>query len=111
MDIEVRIDKESLSIDIENPHRFDVAQVTEDIVGFGRKLGVDLAELQIGKLIPKMIRGVAGCEGGCPSNAMSLARQGFGDFRLSYFEGGILTAVYTLDNNSPLEVKVFPEFE
>jgi hypothetical protein len=42
---------------------------------------------------------------------MSLARQGFGDFRLSYVEGGILTAVYTLDNDRPLEVKVFPEFE
>ncbi len=111
MDLDVSIDKESLNINIENPYKFDVAQVTESIVDFGKKFGVDLASLEIEKLIPRMIRGVAGCEGGCPADAKSLVREGLGDFNISYVEGGILTAVQTLENGKPLKVKIFPDFE
>ncbi len=111
MDLDVSINKESLSINIENPHRFDVAQVTGRIVDFGKKLGVDLARLEMERLIPRMVRGVAGCEGGCPADAKSLVREGFGDFDIAYVEGGILTARQSLGNGTTLEVKLFPDFE
>ncbi len=111
MDLDVSINKESLNINIENPHRFDVTQVTGRILDFGKKLGVDLTPLQIEKLIPRMVRGVAGCEGGCPADAKSLVREGFGDFDIAYVEGGILTAQQSLGNGTKLEVKIFPEFE
>jgi hypothetical protein len=110
MDIDVKIDKESLNINIDNPYRFDISRVTKNIIDFGKKTGVDLSQLKIDKLILKMIRGVAGCEEGCPADAKSLVREGFENFAISYVEGGILTAVHTLENGKPLEVKVFPEF-
>lgn len=111
MEIDVSIDKESLSIDVENPYRVDVTQVTEEIHDFGSKFGADLVPLEIDRLIPRMIRGVAGCEGGCPSDAMSMVRSGFGNFKLEYVEGGILTAVQTLDNGKRVEVRIFPDFD
>lgn len=110
MDIDISINGESLTINVDNPHRFDVNGVMGDITGFGKKFGVDLAPYEIDKLIPKMIRGVAGCEAGCPSDAMGVARRGFGKFKIEYIEGGILTASQKLENGKPLEVKVFPDF-
>ncbi|GBE03131.1 hypothetical protein BMS3Abin09_00039 [bacterium BMS3Abin09] len=111
MDIDVKIDKESLHIEVENAYRVDVPQVTNDIHDFGNKLGVDLTPLNIENLIPRMIRGVAGCEGGCPSDAMRMVREGFGKFKLKYVEGGILTAVQTLESGKLLEVRIFPDFD
>lgn len=111
MDIDVKINSESMSISIDNPHRFDMAKHTGKILSFGKKLGVDLTPLEVDKLIPRMIRGVAGCEKGCPSDAKSLVQDGFGLFDLSYIEGGILTAVHNLENGHPLEVKIFPDFD
>lgn len=110
MEIDISIGKESLTINIENPHRFDLAQVMRNVLEFGRDKGVDIKELRIDQLIPRMIRGVAGCEGGCPSDAKSVVREGFGNFDLSYVEGGILKAVQPLDNGKPLEIKIFPDF-
>ena len=110
MDIDIRIDCESLTITVENPHRFDVSHVVQRIYDFGMKFGVDLNALKIGKLIPEMVRGVAGCEGGCPADAKSLVRTGFGDFTLAYIEGGILSASYNLDNGKLFELKIFPDF-
>ena len=111
MDIDVSINKESLNINVENPHRVDVSHVTESIIDFGKKIGVDLSLLEIERLIPRMVRGVAGCEGRCPSDAQSLVREGFGGFDLSYVEGGILTAHQTLKDGNPFEVKIFPDFD
>jgi hypothetical protein len=111
MDIDISINGKSLSIHIENPHRFDMSGAMEDIAGFGEKYGVNLSPYDLDKLIPVMIRGVAGCEAGCPSDAMGVVRRGFGNFRLSYIEGGILAAVQNLDNGDPLEIKVFPDFD
>ena len=110
MDIDISIGNESLTINIENPHELDLTDIMKSIVDFGMKLGVDLTGLKTEKLISRMIRGVAGCEGGCPADAKGLARQGFGDFSLSYTEGGILSAVHTLENGKHLSVKIFPEF-
>ena len=110
MDIDIRINGESITVNVDNPHTFDVSNVMDDIAGFGRENGVDLSAYEIEKLIPLMIRGVAGCEAGCPSDAMGVARRGFGNFRIEYVEGGILTATQSLDNGQPLELKIFPDF-
>ncbi len=111
MDIDVRIDNESLSVNIDDPYNFDVAAVTSDILDFGRKHEFDLSPLNLDGLIPRMIRGVAGCEGGCPADAKNLVREGYGGFNLSYVEGGILTANKSLDNGHAIEVKIFPDFD
>ncbi len=110
MDIDVSIGSETLTVSVENPYKLDVSHVTKNITGFGSKIGVDLTVLKIEKLISRMIRGVAGCEGGCPSDAKSLVREGFEGFSISYIEGGILSAVHTLGNSDSLSIKVFPEF-
>ena len=110
MDIGVSIGKESLNINIENPLRFNISPVIKSIIDFGMKVGVDLTGLKIETLIPRMVRGVAGCEGGCPADAKNLVREGFGNFRLSYIEGGILSADYNLEDGRSLSVRIFPEF-
>ncbi len=111
MDIDVRINGESVTFNVENPHRFNVSDVMEAIVSFGNKFGVNLSPYELDRLIPKMIRGVAGCEAGCPSDAMGVARRGFGGFRIEYVEGGILQAAQDLENGASLEVKIFPDFD
>ncbi|MBC8413069.1 MAG: hypothetical protein ISR96_00060 [Nitrospira sp.] len=111
MDIDISIDSESFEVNIENPHRFDIDSVVSDIAAFGDKLGVDFNQLDIKTLIPRMIRGVAGCEGGCPADAKSFVRQGFNDFSLDYIEGGILSAVLQQDNGKKVTVKIFPDFD
>jgi hypothetical protein len=111
MDVDISIGDESITVSsIENPYRYDSSQLMRSIMEFGDKAGIDLAALEVDKLVPLMIRGVAGCEGGCPANAQSLVREGFGEFSLTYIEGGILSAVYSRKNGEPLSVKVFPDF-
>jgi len=111
MDIDISIGRESLTINIENPHRFDLPRIMRNVADFGSSKGVDLKKLGIEQLIPRMIRGVAGCEGGCPSDAKGVVREGFKDFTLSYVEGGILKAVHSPVRGEPLEIKIFPEFD
>ncbi|MBI4687280.1 MAG: hypothetical protein HY756_05810 [Nitrospirae bacterium] len=110
MEIDVKIGKESIAFNIDNPFMFDEAGMLRDIVGFGTKHGVNLSGFSIDRLIKRMIKGVAGCEDGCPADAKAIVRAGFGSFSLSYIEGGILSAKADLGNGTPLEVKVFPEF-
>lgn len=111
MEIDINIGKQSFSVDVENPFKFDSVKDTRDIIDFGSKHGVDLSALDIEQLIPRMIRGVAGCESGCPSDAKSLVSDGFGSFNLSYIEGGILSAVQKLDDGKEVSVKIFPDFD
>ncbi len=110
MDIDVNISNKSLTINIENPHRFDLNQVTERIRDFGKMSGCNLSDIDLEGLIHRMIRGVAGCEAGCPSDAKGLIREGFNGFNLSYIEGGILSAEARLKDGQTLTLKVFPEF-
>ncbi len=110
MDLNVRIGNDSLPVDIENPFRFDMSAVMSNIIEFGNKNGIELAPYDLDKLIPRMIKGVAGCEAGCPSDAQNVDRQGYGNFRLEYVEGGILTAVQNVDDSRELEIKIFPDF-
>lgn len=111
MDIDVRIDNETHSVTLDDPYKFDSVPVFRNIIFFGDKCGVDLIPYKIDKLILRMIRGVAGCEGGCPADAQSLVREGFGDFDLAYIEGGILTAVNKINGSKMIEVKIFPDFD
>ena len=110
MDIDIRVGNESLSFNIDNPHRFNISDVMNDVLSFGNNEGVDFNLLDVEQLIPRMIRGVAGCEAGCPSDAHSVVREGFGSFKLEYVEGGILTATQALENNKTLQIKIFPDF-
>jgi hypothetical protein len=110
MDLDIRIGNEKMPVDIENPFRFDISAVINDIIEFGNKNEVALTPYELDKLIPRMIKGVAGCEAGCPADAQNVVREGFGNFKLEYVEGGILTAVQMLENSKELEVKIFPDF-
>lgn len=110
MDLDVAIGNESLPVNIENPFRFDIAAVMSNIIDFGNENEVDLIPFQLDELIKRMIKGVAGCEKGCPSDAKSIVRDGFGNFTLDYVEGGILTATQELNNNKTLQIKIFPGF-
>ena len=66
--------------------------------------------LDIPGLLPKLIRGVVGCEQGCPANAKELVEQGYRDYQLKYVEGGILTATQHIAEGSILTIKLFPDF-
>ena len=110
MDLDVVIGNESLPVNIENPFRFDIASVMSNIIDFGNKNEVDLVPFKLDELIKRMIKGVAGCEAGCPSDAKNIVRDGFGNFTLDYVEGGILTATQDLNNNKTLQIKIFPDF-
>jgi hypothetical protein len=110
MELDVSIGSESFAIDIEDPYKYDAVNHTRDIIDFASRHGVDFTALGIDRLIPRMIRGVAGCENGCPSDAKRLVKEGFGNFTLSYIEGGILSAVHTLDDGKEISVKLFPDF-
>jgi hypothetical protein len=110
MDIEIKINDASLGLEIENPHRVDMTAVMAKVEEFAKAAGAALPSSDVMKLIPRMIKGVKGCEGGCPSDAKSLARNGFVSCRIEYVEGGILTATRKLDDGKTLEIKIFPDF-
>ena len=110
MELDVTIGTESLSVDIENPYKFDVRAGTASILKFGTENGEDLSKLQIDTLISKMIKGVAGCEHGCPSDAKGLVSKGFGKFKMEYIDGGIISAGHVLESGQTLTLKLFPGF-
>lgn len=110
MDVDISIGAETLSVHIKDPYRFDASLVKENVKNLENKSGVDLSAYRLDGLIERMVRGVAGCEGGCPSDAKGLVREGFGDFSLSYVEGGILSAEQKLGSGHSLTVKIFPDF-
>lgn len=111
MDVDISIGGESINLRIENPYNSDMSNLVNSIVDFGKKFNTDLEGHKIERLLRKMIRGVAGCEGGCPSDAKSFVKEGFGDFSLFYIEGGILLARQSLKNGNLFSVKIFPEFD
>lgn len=109
MELTVTIDKDSLSIPIDNPFRIDLFSVEEKIRNFILSKEIESKEIDIGGLLPRMIRGVAGCEKGCPANALDLVQRGFKDFELSYVDGGILTAKI-IKGEKAIYFKMFPDF-
>lgn len=61
-------------------------------------------------LIPAMVKGVAGCEHGCPADAKGLVSKGFKDFELQYIEAGILSACRSTGDGRFFYLKMFPDF-
>ncbi|MDI6728371.1 MAG: hypothetical protein QMD44_05530 [Thermodesulfovibrionales bacterium] len=110
MELDVSIDKDSISITISDPFRLDVDAIAERIDGFVSSKGLRLNGFDIKGLLPRMVRGIAGCEDGCPANALELVSSGFKNFDLAYIEGGILTAKAELESGKILNLKMFPDF-
>jgi len=108
--LDVIIDKDSVSIPIPDPFRADLDGILNQINRFAATKGTDLTRLDIGGLIPRMIKGIAGCEKGCPANAKDLVSRGVKDFELQYIEGGILSARATVSNDKQVFLKMFPDF-
>ncbi len=108
--LDIILGNDSLTITIEDPFHFDIGSVIKEIEDFAAARKMSLSDVDVPGLIPKMIRGIAGCENGCPSNAKHLVEQGYRNFMLKYIEGGILSAEVGLENGGLLQLKMFPEF-
>lgn len=109
MELDISIDGESLSIIIDKPFNLDMDSLMGQINPFVMSKGVPLGGLDIEGLLPKMVRGIAGCEGGCPADAKGLVRRGHKNFEIEYIEGGIISAKAPVDKKI-IEIKMFPEF-
>lgn len=110
MEIYVTYGNKSISISIENPFRMDASRIAQDLRGFLKRYGQKADSLNLEGLLLRMVRGVYGCEEGCPADAKRLVLEGFDLFELEYVEGGILSARCNLSNSGELNIKVFPEF-
>lgn len=110
MELDVSIEKDSLSIPIVNPFKLDLDALVGKIGEFCASRGIGPDDLDIQGLIPRMVKGIAGCEAGCPSNAKELVSRGYKNFELAYVEGGILTAQATTGDGKVLSLKMFPDF-
>ena len=110
MILDVVIDKDSLSIEITDPFRLDLDAVVGKIDQFASSRGIAVSGADIRGLIPAMVKGIAGCEHGCPADAKGLVSRGFKDFELQYIEGGILSARRLTGDGRFLYLKMFPDF-
>lgn len=110
MVLEVTIDGSSVTLQIDKPFQPEFEAMMTGIEQLAASKGADIAALDIGTLILEMIRGIAGCESGCPANAKSLISRGYKGFDLRYVEGGILTARSNTGDGSVLQLKMFPDF-
>lgn len=110
MEISVSIGSDSISIVIENPFHIDLDSVVGQIEAFCSSKGAAINGVDVRGLIPQMVRGIAGCERGCPADAKELVQRGFRNCGLAYIEGGILTAKAVIGNDKELSIKMFPDF-
>ncbi len=110
MELDVRVGNKSFSIPIDDPFHLDVDSLVSQIDTFLSSEGAGETGLDIRGLLPKMVKGIAGCESGCPANAKSFVSRGFTNFKLDYIEGGILQARTSLKNGKDLSLKMFPDF-
>lgn len=110
MELDVKIDKNSISIPIKNPFQLNINEIVEKINGFATENCTNIDGLDIKGLIPRMVKGIAGCESGCPANAKELAEKGFKNFKLTYIEGGILVAEANAKDGKTLIFRMFPDF-
>ncbi len=108
--IEVIIGDSSETIQIVQAFRPDLDNIVSRIGRFAAANGTDISLLDIKGLLPEMIRGVVGCEQGCPADAKGLITRGYKGFNLNYVEGGILTAHSETGNGKILHLKMFPDF-
>ena len=108
--LDVIINDASASFQIDAPFQADIDVLCSQIERFASLKGTDITALDVRGLIPKMIRGIAGCERGCPANAQDLVSSGYKGFDMQYVEGGILTARRMTAGGSMLALKMFPDF-
>lgn len=110
MVLDVQMNSASLSLDINDPYRIDAEGLSRKIDEMASTQGIALQGLDVRGLLPRMVRGVAGCEEGCPANAKELVERGYGTFDLQYVEGGILTASARTADGKTVRFKLFPDF-
>ncbi|RJQ39849.1 MAG: hypothetical protein C4550_04680 [Nitrospiraceae bacterium] len=110
MEISVGVGNDSIAIVVQNPFHIDMDSVAGQIDAFCSLKGAALNGVDIRGLISQMVRGIAGCERGCPADAKEFVHRGFKGFSLAYVEGGILTAKAVIGNNKELSIKMFPDF-
>jgi hypothetical protein len=110
MELDIKIENDSLSVTIPNPFQLDLESLMEETQNFASAKGIDLNGLDIRSLIPKMVKGIAGCEKGCPADAKGLVSRGVSGFELEYIEGGILSAVGKTPDGAVIHLKMFPDF-
>lgn len=110
MELDVRLNDRSVSIAIADPFHLDLDAITGRIGDLFAGQGTSMDGLDIEGVVPLMVRGVAGCEAGCPANAKELVERGYRNFHLAYVEGGILTAQANVTGGRTVTLKLFPDF-
>lgn len=110
MELDIKIGSDSLSIPIGNPFHPDLDSMIEAIKNFASSKDIRLDNLDIRGLIQKMVKGIAGCERGCPADAKGLVSRGVANFELEYIEGGILSAKAKTADGTAIFFKMFPDF-
>jgi len=110
IELDIKIGSDSLSIPISNPFKLELDSMMYKIMDFASSRGINLDNLDIRDLIPKMVKGIAGCERGCPADAKGLVSRGVTDFELEYIEGGILSAKAKTADGKAIFFKMFPDF-
>jgi len=109
MVLDAMIDGDSLTIDIADPFHPDLVALVSRIGQFFHSKGADISGLDVSELILGMIKGIAGCEKGCPADANGIASRAFKGFELQYREGGFLSAHALLRNDRHFYLKMFPD--
>ena len=110
MILDVVIDKNALSIEIADPFHLDLEEIVGKIDQFAASRGIAVSGAEVRGLIAAMVKGIAGCENGCPADAKGLVSRGFKDFQLQYIEGGILSARRLTGDGRFFYLKMFPDF-
>ena len=110
MVLEIIIDDASVTVQMAEAFRPDIEDIMAKIERIAISRGADIAALDVRGLILQMIRGIAGCESGCPADAKGLIARGYNGFDLKYVEGGILTAHTKTGAGSVINLKMFPDF-
>ena len=110
MVLEIIIDGASVTVQIAEAFRPDIEDIMAQIDRIAISKGADIASLDVRGLILQMIRGIAGCESGCPADAKGLTARGYNGFALQYVEGGILTAHTKTGAGNVVNLKMFPDF-
>jgi len=108
--IEIIIDKSSETIQIDEAFKLDLEALVARFEKFAEMHNADISSLNFRGLVPKMVRGIMGCERGCPADAKDLISKGYQGFKLQYIEGGILTAKAVASDSRPVSIKMFPDF-
>ena len=110
MELDVKVAGKSLSIPIPDPFRLDLEALVARIETFLFSQGAATSGLDFRGLLPKLVKGIAGCEGGCPADAQSFVSRGFTNFKLAYIEGGILEAQAQTVDGKEVSLRMFPDF-